>query len=240
MIFGFVQLLFEEAVFLGEGIDFALEILAVGQGEFRAGQFQLAAANALAHQGSALGIGGENEEALVVVDGGGVIGELGVAKAAQFIMGGGGAGVGFQGLFELLRGGFEFLAVDQVAAALEVGVAFLVLMIVVSGETTAQTGRDQHENGAVKNRPQTFHSTSRCLCAGCVFLHGSSLFSVESPCPRLPPPRRPLAHALRSRRSLRESLCLNRQGLPFAQAPFPTSPAQAAYELGRRHERFAR
>ena len=94
-----------------------------------------------------------------MVDGGGVIIELGVAQAAQFIMGGGGTRVGFQRLFKLLRGGFEFLAVDQVPAALEVGVPFLVLMIVVSRETTAQSGRDQYENGAVKNRPQTFHGT---------------------------------------------------------------------------------
>ena len=55
MISGFVQLLFEEAVFLRQGIDFALEILAVGQGEFRPGQFQFAAANAFAHQAARAG-----------------------------------------------------------------------------------------------------------------------------------------------------------------------------------------
>jgi hypothetical protein len=40
---------------------------------------------------------------------------------------------------------------------LEVGVPFLILTIVVPRETTAQTRRDQDENGAGKNRPQTFH-----------------------------------------------------------------------------------
>jgi hypothetical protein len=68
-------------------------------------------------------------------------------------MGGGGTRVGFQGFFKLVRGGFELLAVDQVPAALEVGVPFLVLMIVVPRETTAHSGRHHYENGAGKNRP---------------------------------------------------------------------------------------
>jgi hypothetical protein len=73
-------------------------------------------------------------------------------------MGGGGARIGLQRLFELLRSRFEFLAVDKVPAPLEVRVPVLILVIVVSRKTAAHSCRHQYENGAEKNRPQTFHA----------------------------------------------------------------------------------
>jgi hypothetical protein len=63
-------------------------------------------------------------------------------------MGRGGTRIGIQRLFKLLRGRLEFLALDQIPAPLEVRVPFLVLMIVVSRETAAHSGRRQYENGA--------------------------------------------------------------------------------------------
>jgi hypothetical protein len=49
-------------------------------------------------------------------------------------------------------------------------------MIVVSRETTAQTGRDQYENGAGKNRPQTFHRKNNKRFAG----KGQSFVAADS------------------------------------------------------------
>ncbi|MGD0413431.1 MAG: hypothetical protein ABSC18_17200 [Verrucomicrobiota bacterium] len=50
-------------------------------------------------------------------------------------------------------------------------------MIVVSRETTAHTGRDQYENGAGKNRPQTFHGKNNKRFAG----KGQSFVAADEP-----------------------------------------------------------
>ena len=59
-----------------------MEILAVGERELGPGQFQLAAANAFAHQRGARGIGDKDEKPFIMINGGGIILEIVVVKAA--------------------------------------------------------------------------------------------------------------------------------------------------------------